>query len=74
MRVVRALSVESGDLSRKRIYVATETALVECVDGKPYSNAADSDMLIRWRGGDNGRGRHSRSFTKPLKKTPEAKR
>lgn len=38
-------------------YNATETALVECVLGNPYSRAADPDILILWRGGDKGRGR-----------------
>lgn len=38
-------------------YNATETALVECVLGNPYSRAADPDILILCRGGDKGRGR-----------------
>jgi hypothetical protein len=28
---------------------------------------------MRWRGGERGRGRHRRSFRKPLKNTPEAR-
>lgn len=54
-------------------HTATETALVECVDGKPYSKAAEPDIVIRWRGGESGRGRQSKSLMNPLKKTPEAK-
>ena len=54
-------------------YTATETAFAECVDGKPYSRAADPDMVIRWRGGDRGRGREKKSLTKPVKKTPVAR-
>lgn len=38
-------------------YNATETALVECVLGNPYSRAADPDIVILWRGGERGRGR-----------------
>lgn len=52
---------------------ATDTALVECVDGKPYSRAADPDMVILVSGGDSGRGKHNRSLTKPLKYTPAAR-
>jgi hypothetical protein len=52
--------------------MATETAFVECVEGKPYSSAAEPDIVMRWSGGDNGRGRHSKSLMNPLKKTPEA--
>lgn len=52
--------------------MATETAFVEWVEGKPYSNAADPDIVIRCRGGESGRGRHNRSLMKPLKKTPVA--
>lgn len=65
--------VDSGELRSERTYIATDTAFVEWVEGKPYSKAADSDMLIRCNGGDSGRGRHSKSFRNPLKKTPEAK-
>ena len=56
-----------------RAYTATEIALVECEEGKPYSSAADPDMVSLWRGGESGLGRHSRSLTKPLKNTPAAK-
>jgi len=48
-------------------------ALVEWVDGNPYSRAADPDMVILWSGGDRGRGKQSMSLKKPLKKTPEAR-
>lgn len=68
-----ALRVDSGELSRPSAYTATETALVECVEGNPYSSAADPDMVIRWSGGERGRGRHNRSFKKPLQKTPDAR-
>lgn len=67
------LSVESGELSIASEYTATETALVEWVDGNPYSKAADPDIVMRCRGGDNGRGRHSMSLMYPLKKTPDAR-
>jgi hypothetical protein len=30
-----------------RAYTATETALVECEEGKPYSRAAEPDIVIR---------------------------
>lgn len=53
--------------------MATEMALVECVEGNPYSKAADPDIVMRCRGGDNGRGRHRRSLTKPLQNTPAAR-
>ena len=56
-----------------KAYIATETALVECEEGKPYSKAADPDMVILWRGGESGRGRHKRSLMKPLKNTPAAR-
>lgn len=61
----------SGVERRDRIpYSATDTALVECVLGNPYSRAADPDMVILWRGGDNGRGRlkaiNNFLLTKPL--------
>lgn len=42
-------------------YSATETALVECVLGNPYSKAADPDIVILWSGGDKGRGRLSKA-------------
>lgn len=45
----------------------TETALVEWLEGNPYSRAADPDMVMRVNGGDRGRGKHSRSLMKPLK-------
>lgn len=67
------LKVESVELSTERTYMATETALVECVEGNPYSKAADPDIVIRCRGGESGRGRQSKSLRNPLKKTPEAK-
>lgn len=47
--------------------MATETALVVCVDGKPYSRAAEPDMVMRCRGGDSGRGRQTRSLAYPLR-------
>jgi hypothetical protein len=53
-------------------YITTDTALVECDDGKPYSRAADPDMLIRYSGGDNGRGKQTMSLRKPLQKMPAA--
>ena len=53
--------------------MATETALVECVDGNPYSRAAEAEREIRCSGGEVGRGRQTRSFMKPLKKTPAAR-
>lgn len=46
--------------------------MVECVEGNPYSKAADPDMVIRVSGGDSGLGRQTRSLTKPLQKTPKA--
>jgi hypothetical protein len=57
----------------KRVYTATDTAFAEWVEGKPYSRAAEPDIVIRWSGGDNGRGNDSISFIKPVKKTPEAR-
>lgn len=57
-----------------RAYTATEIALVEWVDGNPYSRAAEPDIVIRWRGGESGRGRHSRSLMIPLDITPRARR
>jgi hypothetical protein len=30
-------------------------------------------MVMRWRGGDRGRGREHMSLMKPVKKTPEAR-
>ena len=56
------------------MYRATETALVVCVDGKPYSRAALPDMVMRCSGGDTGLGRHTRSLMIPETMTPEAKR
>lgn len=56
----------------KSAYTATETAFAECVDGKPYSNAAEPDMVILCKGGDNGRGREKKSLRKPVQKTPDA--
>jgi len=53
-------------------YTATDTALVEWVEGKPYSRAAECDIVIRSKGGERGRGRHHMSFKKPLKNTPDA--
>ena len=55
------------------MYTATEAAFVECVDGNPYSRLAELERVIRWSGGESGRGIHRRSFKKPLKKTPDAK-
>lgn len=43
----RGLKVDEGELSVARQYTATETAFVECVEGKPYSNAAEPDMVMR---------------------------
>jgi hypothetical protein len=43
------------------------------VEGKPYSKAAEPDMVILWRGGDSGRGKEVMSFIKPVKKTPLAR-
>lgn len=63
-------SVESADFSPCNAYTATEMAFVECVEGKPYSNAAEGDMVILERGGESGRGRHSISFKKPVRNTP----
>jgi len=57
----------------KRAYTATETAFAECVEGKPYSRAADPDIVIRCRGGDKGRGRENMSLINPVKKTPVAR-
>jgi len=54
------------------MYAAADTALVECVDGKPYSSLADPDILIRCSGGESGLGKQTKSFTQPLKKTPRA--
>ena len=65
-------TVESGELSKNRVYTATDTALAECVEGNPYSKAADCDIVIRLRGGERGRGKHHMSLMKPLKKTPDA--
>jgi len=56
----------------KSAYTVTDTALVECVEGNPYSRAAECDIVIRFKGGESGRGRHHMSFKKPLKKTPDA--
>lgn len=42
----------------------TETALAVCVDGNPYSSAADPDIVSRCSGGDKGRGKHKRSLMK----------
>jgi len=67
------LSVDSCECRRNSAYVATEAAFVECVDGKPYSRLAELDIVIRWSGGERGRGMHSRSLRKPLKKTPNAR-
>lgn len=57
----------------KSAYTTTDTAFVECVEGKPYSSAAECDMVIRFKGGDNGLGRHTVSFKKPVKITPDAR-
>ena len=65
-------TVESGELSKNSVYTATDTALAECVEGNPYSRATECDIVIRFRGGDNGRGKHHMSLMKPLKKTPDA--
>jgi hypothetical protein len=65
--------VEDGECRLRRAYTATDTAFVECVEGNPYSSAAEPDMVIRCSGGDRGRGRQSKSLMKPLKKTPEAR-
>lgn len=46
--------------------------MLECDEGKPYSRAADPDMVMRASGGDRGRGRHSMSLMKPVKKMPAA--
>lgn len=43
---------------RKR---ATETELVEWVDGNPYSKATEGDIVNRWTGGESGLGRHKKS-------------
>lgn len=43
-------------------YKATEIEFVECVEGKPYSRATPCDMVNRWTGGDNGRGKHIKSY------------
>lgn len=51
-----------------------DTAFVVWVEGKPYSSAAEPDMVILWRGGDTGRGRQTRSLAKPLNITPHARR
>ena len=67
------LKVESGEFRAERTYMATETALVECVEGNPYSKAVDPDIVIRCRGGESGLGRHNKSLMNPLKKTPDAK-
>ena len=37
----------SGECRRKRAYIATEAALVECDEGNPYSRLAEVDMEIR---------------------------
>ena len=55
------------------MYTATEAAFVEWVDGNPYSRLVLLERVIRWSGGESGRGIHKRSFKKPLKKTPDAK-
>ena len=52
--------------------MAKEEELVEWVEGKPYSRAADADRDMRCNGGDNGLGMHIMSFITPLKKTPLA--
>jgi hypothetical protein len=57
----------------KRAYTATETALVEWVEGKPYSRAVEWDMVILFKGGESGLGKHHMSFRKPLKNTPDAR-
>ena len=41
---------------------ATETELVEWVEGNPYSKATEGDIVNRWTGGENGLGRHKRSY------------
>lgn len=53
-------------------YRATDTAFVECVDGNPYSNAADPDIVILCNGGDIGLGRHKMSLMIPETITPAA--
>lgn len=65
--------VESGDFNPCKAYTATEMAFVEWVEGKPYSNAAEADMVILERGGESGRGRHNISFKKPVRNTPDAR-
>ncbi len=61
-------------LRRPRIpYKATETALAECVEGKPYSSATEPDIVIRCNGGDRGRGNEHISLINPLMKTPSAR-
>lgn len=65
-------NVEAGECRLNRAYTATDTAFAECVDGNPYSRAAEPDMVIRWRGGDRGRGRDIMSLMNPVKNTPEA--
>lgn len=66
-------SVESGDFNPCSAYTATEMAFVECVEGKPYSNAAEADIVILEMGGESGRGRHNMSFKKPVTNTPDAR-
>lgn len=66
-------TLESGECSMKRAYTATETAFVECVEGKPYSSAVEWDIVILFKGGERGLGKHHMSFKKPLKKTPDAR-
>jgi len=41
------------------------------VEGNPYSRTAESDIVIRCRGGDSGRGRENMSLTNPVKNTPQ---
>lgn len=65
--------VESADFNPCKAYSATEMAFVECVEGKPYSSAAEADMVILERGGESGRGRHNMSFKKPVRNTPDAR-
>lgn len=66
-------SVESADFNPCNAYIATDMAFVECVEGKPYSNAAEADMVILEMGGESGRGRHNISFKKPVRNTPDAR-
>jgi hypothetical protein len=41
---------------------ATEIELVEWVEGNPYSNATEGDMVNRCTGGDNGLGKQKKSY------------